>query len=750
MKGVKQLKRLKVLLICFALLVPMVLSSCSSAEKPEGAIDRSYQLPESVHETESKQVAANNRFKLFWDNGQKCLMLSDTQSDKIWSTIPYDFYCLPETDGIAKVRMESPIYIEYYDSSTGSIKNSYGYVDALLNGKVESGRTAEGFKVTYYFNDLEISVPVLYVLQENGLEIRLLVDEIRENNRWIYSVSLAPFLCSAKAGDDSYLFVPSGSGALMSTEESSRGVRTFSGNVFGNDSAINVVEKFVKDTPVRLPVFGVKDADYAMCGVIGKGAETARIQAQAGDSEVGYSSAYVTFELRSRNQISVKGNNNRTTLVTRLSDTIVDTDYASVTYYPLVGEEASYTGMANLYRNLLFPNGTTTAAEPELYLQMLGGAMVQQNMLGIPYQTLSAATTFAQVQNIVKELAEQTGTKPVVELTGFGQSGLDVGKIAGGFRFGNAFGGEKDLEDLKAYCADIGSPLFVDLDLVNFNQTGKGFSTFYDRVNTVNRTRAVQSIFKNTVYNADDRYPSWYLLQLSKLPEATEKGMAMLDDYKLDGVSLRSLGTTIYSDSVSAKNYAKNGFSVAVTDVLKTFVEGGKKISVSDANAYVAAMAQYIVSSPTVSTKADGFDVEVPFYQMVFKGVVPTAVSPLNAATDVQDQFLKAMESGCALSFTLCDNWQTAFSGSSQQGLLRSAVYDSWKEEIVRMTVEAKPLLNAVNGATISRHEVLADGVRHTVFSNGTQVYVNYGAEPMKTPVGTVVAGGFIFEKGEG
>lgn len=750
MKGVKQLKRLTIFLLCFALVLPMVLGGCSDAQDTETSADRAYKTPESLHETASKQVAANDRFKLFWDNEQKCLMLSDVQSQKIWSTIPYDFYLLPDTDGIAKVRMKSPIYLEYFDDSIHAIKTSYGYVDALLNGMVEAGRTSSGFKVTYFFNDLEISVPVLYVLQESGLEIRLLIDEIREGSKKVYSVSLAPFLASAKAGTDSYLFVPSGSGALMSTEESSRGVRTFSGSVYGSDLAITKTEELVNEVPVRLPVFGVREGDSALCGVIGKGAEMARIEAQAGNAEVGYSSVYTTFELRSRNKITVKGNNNMISVSTRLSSAMVDTDYASVTYYPLNGDQANYASMAQLYREQLFPNEASAKPnETALYLQFLGGTMIQRNMLGIPYETLGVATTFVQVQAILHELSEMTQTVPVAELTGFGKTGLDIGQIAGGFGFGSAFGNADDLAALRAYCEEKTVTLFTDFDVLNFNKSGKGVSTFSDCVKTINRTRAAQLMFLNTIYTADNRHSSWFLLQLNKLPGVADKLETLLDKHQLDGVSLRSLSSSIYSDNGDAKHYAKNGFSVAATAVLQGLKKSGRKISSADANAYAAVLSDYIFSSPTTSAKADGFDEEVPFYQMVFKGQVPIAVSPLNTAADTRMQFLKAMESGSALSFSVCYSWDAAFSNSANDSL-RYSVYAGWKDEIISLTKEAKPLLKAVYGATVSGHEILSNGLRRTTFSNGVQVYVNYTDEAVTTPAGTVPAKDFIFKGGEG
>lgn len=139
----------------------------------------------------------------------------------------------------------------------------------------------------------------------------------------------------------------------------------------------------------------------------------------------------------------------------------------------------------------------------------------------------------------------------------------------------------------------------------------------------------------------------------------------------------------------------------------------------------------------------------MPFYQMVFKGVVPIAVSPLNTASDVRTQFLQAMESGSALSFVLCDTWQSAFSESAND-VLRYGIYDVWKDEIVALTAEATPLLSAVAGTTVKEHTIRSKDIHKTVFSNGVTVYVNYAEKAADTPAGSVPAKGFIFEESEG
>ena len=69
--------------------------------------------------------------------------------------------------------------------------------------------------------------------------------------------------------------------------------------------------------------------------------------------------------------------------------------------------------------------------------------MSKKFFMGFPYTTLTKASDFSDAEEIIKELASETGKTPAVTLTGFGQTGVDAGKIAGGFSFPERLGGKK-------------------------------------------------------------------------------------------------------------------------------------------------------------------------------------------------------------------------------------------------------------------------------------------------------------------
>ena len=86
-------------------------------------------------------------------------------------------------------------------------------------------------------------------------------------------------------------------------------------------------------------------------------------------------------------------------------------------------------------------------------------------------------------------------------------------------------------------------------------------------------------------------------------------------------------------------------------------------MAVSCANGYAASLASVIFETPLCSGQYDGFDEDIPFYQMVFKGYVPLISSSINLAADREAQFLKAIESGASPGYTLSALYDTQLAG---------------------------------------------------------------------------------------
>ena len=244
------------------LLFSAILSSCTNGKKSNVS---GYGLPEKLNTLKTGVVAQNNRFTFLWDDAVKCILLYEKETGKVWSSTPYEYYSSGNvSEGIAKVNMFSPIIVTYIEASQMLKKTVTAYVGAIQNGQVTCRRISNGIKVVYYFDQEEITIPVEYILKEDGLEAKIVVNELQENKNKIYQISILPYLSAAKNNTDSYLFIPSGSGAIMYTDDINRKARTYSEMVYGNDAAVREMYGGSAKKDVRLPVSELKviSTDY--------------------------------------------------------------------------------------------------------------------------------------------------------------------------------------------------------------------------------------------------------------------------------------------------------------------------------------------------------------------------------------------------------------------------------------------------------------------------------------------------------
>lgn len=736
-------KRWMALLVSVLLLMPLA-TACSSKET---ASRGSYDSTNSLTSAKSGTLASNKRFTLLWDESTKSIFLQDKQTGRIWGTVPYDYYFSGASN--ADLQLYSAITIDYIEPVNQQVKQIESY-PGVMNGRILAKAIEGGVQITYCFDKQQIAVPVQYLLRDDSLEIRIMVADIIEGDNEIYQIKLAPFLASvANDTPGGYLFVPSGSGALMTADTTSRDPRTFRDDVYGKDPTTNNTDQPKMIEPIRLPVFGATDGENAMMGIIEKGAEYAWIEAQAGYKNIGYAGVGSGFRLRGAETVYVPGLYGNYNATPYYAHNIIDVDYLSVGYYPLSGDQANYAGMAAAYAGYLESSAgmASKGDTPQLFLEFLGGVLCRENFLGFPYKSVQATTTFTQAQEILEDIRTSTGVSPVVKLTGFGNAGLDAGKVAGGFSFHSNMGGKKGFASLQEYCTSQKLSLFTDFDLINFRQSAGGFSTNFNAAQKVSGVVAYQYIYSPMFQGYREEFDYHYrLLSRSKLIEAADKLRNKTASLGVTGVSLESLGKMAYSDYSEIQYQIRGNMSRDVTKILAGFREAGHPILTTSPNDYAAVGSDIIAGSPANSAHFDALDQDVPFYQMVFRGRVPVALTSINMAGDMTARYLQAIETGSGLYFTLSKEYESRFAYSTQGALLAS-LYEDNRDRILSMVEESAAFYEAVDGCTIIGHSLLAEGVTRTDFEGGISVVVNQTSDPVETPLGTVGARSFIYGK---
>jgi hypothetical protein len=726
-------------IIAVALLIAMVcglFAGCASEEAVSSL--GAFEVPEKLRTIKSGVVAENDRMSLSWDVNTNSLQLLDKTSGTVYSTIPYAYYQSgSEGNNYVKNGLRSSLYITYRD---GEKNVEVEHVSYKHSHYITAARIDNGVRLTYYFVDAEISVPVDYTLTEDGMSATVSVKEIREGKYDILSVSVLPFFCSTENSDENYLFVPSGSGALMMADEA-RETRRYSEAVYGQDAAAQKVFQNQESAAVRLPVYGAKSENSAMLAIITSGAEMATINAVAGDSQYGHSAAYATFALRGLNRAYIGNSWGGSAELKQYSADVVNVN-PSVRYVILGKEQADYNGMAQAYRSYLAEKSRLKSGvfTPELMLTFFGGAPVRELFLGVPYETMSALTTLEGVQSILADIQEKTRASLAFNLKGFGSTGLDAGELGGGFEPDTKLGGAKGLAALTKWCKEQGIDSFYDFELVFFSESGSGFSVRESAVNA-GMIRA-QYYAHDIVTHGQDGDPS-YLANRYELAVSASKIAGLGAKLGTTGVGIASYSSVAYSDYNSRNYYCKAHMSDDVQRMIKAMNAQGLKTFGQEANAYAAVMLDYIFDTPSASSGLNALDQDIPFYQMIFKGAVALSGSTINLAQDARTEFLKTVATGCSLGFTLCaDADRDLLLG--QHSAIGSSVYEGISGQIQAYTLEAAPFLQKVATQGIVSYEKEGN-LSKTVFTDGTVVYVNYGTTAAGCPLGSVAPLSFLY-----
>ena len=420
----------------------------------------------------------------------------------------------------------------------------------------------------------------------------------------------------------------------------------------------------------------------------------------------------------------------------------------TVEYRTLGKENASYSGMASVYRDYLINSNKLKKQEESGVsgvFRLIGATEQKTFHFGIPSTKLSKLTTVEEAKEIAEYLSKNIGGEILLELLGFGESGIDVGKLGGGFKIANELGNKKDINSLAEFCKNNKVKLFMDFDIVGFDEDGNGFSPSNDSARSYDGQTVYLGFYSNVSRVAEGK-TKYVLLSRDKLVAAAIKAGEAIKKYNFDGVSLSSAANVAYSDYSTKGCGVSGSLSEYVTKVYDSLSKDTTVIS-NNANIYAAGLSSFITETPTVSSQYDIALLDVPFYQMVFKGYIPMSGMSVNLMADYDTAVLKCIEAGIAPTFTLSNNYDNSLAQTKHSAIPVSR-FDGLKERIVQTVKETSIVTQKVKGASITNHTVAENGIRITEFDNGVKIAVNYTNQDLNLGDKSIPAGKYIVLEG--
>lgn len=604
-------------------------------------------------------------------------------------------------------------------------------------------------------------IPVEYVLQGRDLVVRIPGDEIeypqevfvdfkidfnagpdeefvipdRSGAKETYpltSISLLRFFGAADASQRGYMFVPDGAGALIYLNNGKTNLPLYSEPVYGSDPSIPVEETlaYTKQTN-HLPVFGMKQGDQAFLAVIEEGEALASIRADIARESNPYNTVFAAFSTipKSERRLDLH------TKITVYQRRIYQGDI-QVRYRFLEGEEADYSGMARSYRSYLLDRGVLrerpSTADVPFFLELTGSISAIEPILGVPREVTIPLTTFDQAKQLVEQLNARGIQGVQVRYTGWLDGGLEH-YFPSGVNLAKEIGTKEQLETLNRIVNEQNGVLYPDVRFMEVYKSRlfDGFSSKRDSARAISGLIGKVSPYDPVLLSPLET-ESHYLLSPARLGTLVDGFIKEYREFKMEGISLSQFGTSVHADYRSNVDSVidRQQASQIVEKQLAQFKNQGKSVLVDGGNAFALPYVDSLINMPLQGTNFNLVDEEVPFFPMVVRGYLDYAGHPLNFASDIRHDVLKAIETGAAIQFSWIFQNPEKIKGT-KFGSLYSVYCERWFERAVEIYGEVSTALDGLSGQQIIRHTKLEGGVYLTEFSNGDAVLVNYNTQPV-------------------
>ncbi|WP_339203707.1 DUF5696 domain-containing protein [Paenibacillus sp. FSL K6-3182] len=572
-------------------------------------------------------------------------------------------------------------------------------------------------------------IPLEYRIDGGSLVASVPVNQVKESGGYqIRSIEMLNFFGAADKENEGYMFVPDGTGSLIHLNNGKVKEEQYVQRVYGLDPNDNSYRRGQVSESARMPVFGMKAGSAAWFAVIEEGDAVASIAADISGKKNSYNYIHSSYSLRGEDELELY-TGSKIQEIQLLSEEIYKGDI-QIRYSFLSGDKASYSGMAELYRNRLVAENKLQPLKDDdrlpFYLDILGTVDKRKSFLGVPYSSVVSMTSFEQASQMAEQLKSDGVDRLLMRYTGWFGNGVNH-QTPVKLKVDSELGSKSSFIKLANQLEQSGGMLFPDVAFQQIYHDDGGFVPSSDASRFVTREEAELYPYNRALNRMDMLLGSYYLLSPAKLPYFVDTFMKKYDSLGMRGISLRDLGNVLSSDFRTSRVIQRETAKKIVEDELSKVDERVDQTMLTGGNAYVWPYADHLINVPTSSSGFVLTDEEVPFYQMVIHGYVDYAGGAINLEDeqDIQQQLLRSVELGSAPHFS----W--SYEPSSKLKFthfdkLFSTHYKDWYDQALSMYKEANDVLSGVRNAQMVKHILHQEGVVEMQYSNGKSIIVNY------------------------
>lgn len=638
-------------------------------------------------------------------------MMFESKSGYLWSTAVYESAANINTEWRNKAK--SIVTLNYYDTNGKAFSENLLTEDKKTKSKavvtIKKENNSLNTHIVFALSKIEIDLIISF--NENGFKIDIPFESIKDNDDFkIGTIDLMQFfgaVGSTEAGPEinGYIMVPDGSGALIryskpNTDITSNYEKEFYGRdiTYSNQTAINRLPS--NGALLKAPVFGFVHGvnQNGIFANITSGSEYGLLNVcYAGVENLNYSRVYPSFVYR-RNYSQPIDSNGSSIYLLQTNPNAFD---ISIEYDLLDGNEASYIGMANLYKKYLESNGLTKIEKSD-NTSLLIQSLALEISKGDFFNERNLMTTVSELSKIVKELKSSNINDISVLYEGYTSKGYSYeAPLYNGVA--KSVGNKAQIEELK----ELVDKLYFSMEIMKASEKGQGYSTYVDLAKKISMQ----------TYDYNENSIKSYLLTLDKIEDLYTRNKKSLSKYGVESFAFRSISSTLYSD------YQKNTTRLDMVKELNEMLT--EKSGLYSPNAYMYSKCESYFDMSLYSSQYTGFTDSVPFIPLVLNEFMYLYSTNANFFANARDELLRLVDYNVNLSFIITDEPSSKLIDTPLEYIYSSG-YDSLKDAVKLYYSFINEPLKEVRNASLVNRVVLDNGVVLNEYSNGVKIIVNY------------------------
>ena len=551
------------------------------------------------------------------------------------------------------------------------------------------------FKAVVKDNKGNTLIAFSYDIIINNNKFTLLLDyhSIKEeNNARLTSIEFFRYLGSAyKDNIPGYIFIPSGSGALIRYDQEPTISTVYTSAFYGEDANININNE---GNLLNLPIYGVVHGikQNALLVNIKDGTAFAKLNYTPSSAVVGfdYHTIHTTFNYRETYQIKIS-NNSISVIPSNIYPNNIEIEYTI-----LSDDDATYVGMAKDFRQTLISENILTKQQTNknqisLDLECFG----RDYEMGLILKKYYNMTTTKDIIDFNNYLKDYDINNIFYSLRAFNKKGYSNQSVSN-YKFDQSLGSLNDLADLEAYF-------------------------YYNPIES---------------YNSSRKYPSKVLVNLYNEKNYIKVGVdkykfyANMKDVKNYTIKAIDKYTNIALDGIGYRLYGDNNNKLSRTDSLNLISNllGANKYPLYKPNYYMLANTSKYLNIPMYCERLRFYTDSVPFLQILLKGYIDYYSSYLNFSSNEKLDILKCIEYGCYPTYLVTKQESYLLSNTLSSNYY-ATTFDNCKENIVANYQYINKALKEVIDEEIIDRITLDLGVYLIQYSNNKAIIVNYTNE---------------------